>query len=153
MASKLDVGLLASQVDTPESRKRGPPVQNPGLSFWQQTTRAFQHLESNKHNSIPSTSPYVVIGSGIAGGLLTYELIQAGVPGKDIILLEAREAASGASSRNAGHVRPGKHTPHTFYADFTCADMFQTLSEGSRPTHNITARSKPSRFLQTSGSF
>ncbi|KAL4794287.1 FAD dependent oxidoreductase [Aspergillus venezuelensis] len=92
--------------NTPESEKRGPPVENPCISFWQQTTRAFPHLQVHKDTPLPSTSPYVVIGSGISGGLLTYELIEAGIPGEDIIILEAREAASGASSRNAGHVRP-----------------------------------------------
>ena len=35
------------------------------------------------------------------------ELLEAGVSGEEVIILEAREAASGASSRNAGHVRPG----------------------------------------------
>lgn len=98
---------ITSPVEVPEAAKRGPPMTGPCLSVWQQTTRAFPHLYSNRDSSIPSSSPYVVIGSGISGGLLTYELIQSGVPAKDIVILEAREAASGASSRNAGHVRPG----------------------------------------------
>ncbi|KAI8657208.1 DAO domain-containing protein [Fusarium keratoplasticum] len=116
MASKSDVGVLAARVNTPESRKRGPPIRDPGLSFWQQTTRAYRHLQSNRYQPVPSTSPYVVIGTGIAGGLLAYELIQAGIPGKDIVLLEAREAASGASSRNAGHVRPDAFRGFETYA-------------------------------------
>ncbi|KAL4967000.1 NAD(P)/FAD-dependent oxidoreductase [Aspergillus stella-maris] len=102
--------------NTPESAKRGPPVENPCISFWQQTARAFPHLQSNKDTPLHSTSPYIVIGSGIAGGLLTYELIQAGIPGEDIIILEAREAASGASSRNAGHVRPDAFRGFETYA-------------------------------------
>lgn len=115
----VDVGLIASKVDTPESRKRGPPANAPGLSLWQQTTRAFRHLQSNRDNHVPPASPFVVIGSGIAGGLLAYELIQAGVPGHDIVLLEAREAASGASSRNAGHIRPGKCSPVALRHSYT----------------------------------
>ncbi|KAL4934794.1 hypothetical protein BDV06DRAFT_229443, partial [Aspergillus oleicola] len=43
-------------------------------------------------------------------------LIQAGIPGEDIIVLEAREAASGASSRNAGHVRPDAFRGFETYA-------------------------------------
>lgn len=101
---------IAANTDTTESRKRGPPVNNGGLSLWQQSTRSYSNLEANRNSILPSESKYVVIGSGIAGGLLTYELIQAGVPGEDILVLEAREAASGASSRNAGHVRPGIST-------------------------------------------
>ncbi|KAK7407829.1 hypothetical protein QQX98_010000 [Neonectria punicea] len=103
-------------VDTPESHKRGPPVADPGLSFWQQTTRAFPHLHSLKDVPVPSEAAYVVIGSGIAGALLTYELIQGGVSGADIVMLEAREAASGASSRNAGHVRPDAFRGFELYA-------------------------------------
>ena len=37
-----------------------------------------------------------------------FKLTENGVSGADIVILEAREAASGASSRNAGHVRPGR---------------------------------------------
>lgn len=85
----------------------GLPVDNPCLSFWQQTTRSFPHLNANSSKPLPASTKYLVIGSGISGALTAFELIHsAGVPGKDIVILEAREAASGASSRNAGHVRP-----------------------------------------------
>lgn len=85
----------------------GLPVENPCLSFWQQTTRSFPHLLENSESPLPQTTKYLVIGSGISGALTAYELIHsAGVPGSDVLILEAREAASGASSRNAGHVRP-----------------------------------------------
>lgn len=114
---------MASHVNTPESRKRGPPVLNPGLSFWQQTTRAFPHLHSNKDTPVPSKSPYVVIGSGIAGGLLVFELIAGGVRPQDIVLLEAREAAGGASSRNAGHVRPDAFRGFEVYAQHHGAEQ------------------------------
>ncbi|KAI1388188.1 FAD dependent oxidoreductase [Hypoxylon trugodes] len=93
--------------DHQDSRKApGLPITNPCVSFWQQTTRSFPYLNINKDEPVPIESKYVVIGSGISGALTTYELIQGGVSAEDIIILEAREAASGASSRNAGHVRP-----------------------------------------------
>lgn len=57
---------------------------------------------------VPADSQYVIIGSGISGGLTAFELLEAGVSAEKIVILEAREAASGASSRNAGHVRPGR---------------------------------------------
>lgn len=83
------------------------PVENPCLSFWQQTTRSFPHLLENSESSLPQTTKYLVIGSGLSGALTAFELIHsAGVPGSDVLILEAREAASGATSRNAGHVRP-----------------------------------------------
>lgn len=92
---------------TPIGCFNGLPVENPCLSFWQQTTRSFPHLLANSESSLPQTTKYLVIGSGISGALTAFELIHsAGVPGSDVLILEAREAASGASSRNAGHVRP-----------------------------------------------
>lgn len=85
----------------------GLPVDDPCLSFWQQTTRSFPHLRSNSDSPLPSSTKYLIIGSGISGALTAFELIHsAGVPPASITILEAREAASGASSRNAGHVRP-----------------------------------------------
>ncbi|POS69988.1 FAD dependent oxidoreductase superfamily protein [Diaporthe helianthi] len=85
----------------------GLPVDNPCLSFWQQTTRSFPHLLANSQSSLPSSTKYLVIGSGLSGALTSFDLIHsAGVPGSDVLILEAREAASGATSRNAGHVRP-----------------------------------------------
>lgn len=85
----------------------GLPVENPCISFWQQTTRSFPHLVANSESSLPKTTKYLVIGSGLSGALTAFDLIHtAGVPGSDVLILEAREAASGATSRNAGHVRP-----------------------------------------------
>lgn len=84
------------------------PNPAPCLSYWQRTTRAFPHLHENANTTtLPCSSKYIIIGSGIAGGLTALELLEAGVSGEEVIILEAREAASGASSRNAGHVRPG----------------------------------------------
>lgn len=70
------------------------PVNNPCLSYWQRTSRAFPHLHSNRTTTVPSKSKFVVIGSGIAGALTAFELIENGVKGEDVIILEAREAAS-----------------------------------------------------------
>ncbi|KAJ5295764.1 hypothetical protein N7508_010585 [Penicillium antarcticum] len=95
-----------SALSQQEGSSRSLPNQTPCLSYWQRTTRAFPHLYANKDADVPPKSKYVVIGSGISGSLTAFELIQEGVKGQDIVILEAREAASGASSRNAGHVRP-----------------------------------------------
>ncbi|KAE8164539.1 FAD dependent oxidoreductase [Aspergillus tamarii] len=99
-----------------DGSSRSLPRKNPCLSFWQRTTRAFPLLHANRDTPVPSRSKYVVIGSGISGGLTAFELIEAGVKGEDIIILEAREAASGASSRNAGHVRPDAFRGFSAYA-------------------------------------
>jgi hypothetical protein len=99
---------MTAHSDKPrDGSSRSLPNQTSCLSFWQRTTRAFLLLHVNRNVPVPSKSKYVVIGSGISGGLTALELLEAGVKGEDIVILEAREAASGASSRNAGHVRPG----------------------------------------------
>ncbi|KAB8237127.1 NAD(P)/FAD-dependent oxidoreductase [Aspergillus alliaceus] len=95
---------------------RSLPNKTPCLSFWQRNTRAFPLLHANRNTPVPTRSKYVVIGSGISGGLTAFELIEAGAKGEDIIILEAREAASGASSRNAGHVRPDAFRGFSAYA-------------------------------------
>jgi hypothetical protein len=98
---------MASLANSEPGKGYGLPVPNPGLSFWQQTTRSFPYLHANQKELVPEAAKFVIIGSGISGGLTAYELIEGGVAARDIVILEAREAASGASSRNAGHVRPG----------------------------------------------
>lgn len=98
----------ATTTPTPTTTtSHGLPVDDPCLSFWQQTTRSFPHLRANHDAPLPSSTQYLIIGSGISGALTAFELIHsAGVPAAAVTLVEAREAASGASSRNAGHVRP-----------------------------------------------
>lgn len=99
--------MIASEQDLSGSPGQTLPLLNPCLSFWQRTSRAFPFLNANRNNAVPDGCKYVIIGSGISGGLTAFSLIEEGVSASDIVILEAREAASGASSRNAGHVRPG----------------------------------------------
>ena len=83
------------------------PIPSPSLSFWHRTTRAFQHLNANYQAAVPPSTKYLIIGSGITGALTAWELVKSGVKGDDVLIVEAREAVSGATGRNAGHVRPG----------------------------------------------
>ncbi|CAJ2511308.1 Uu.00g069330.m01.CDS01 [Anthostomella pinea] len=94
----------------PGSTSCGLPVPDPCISFWQQTTRSFPYLHANRDAAAPSgedgSIKYAIIGSGISGALTAFKLLEGGVAQREVVILEAREAASGASSRNAGHVRP-----------------------------------------------
>ncbi|KAI0142508.1 FAD dependent oxidoreductase [Hypoxylon sp. NC0597] len=129
------------------------PVTNPCVSFWQQTTRSFPYLNVNQNESVPTKSKYVVIGSGISGALTTYELIQGGVPPADIVIFEAREAASGASSRNAGHVRPDAFRGFQVYEQLHGRDQALKIIANERlvferikqfvETHNIQCDFNP----------
>ncbi|TVY56156.1 putative oxidoreductase OrdL [Lachnellula suecica] len=108
--------MIASNEDLNGGIEPQGPIPNPCLSYWQRTTRAYAHLNANRTESVPKESPYVIIGSGISGALTAFELTDSGISGKDITILEAREAASGASSRNAGHVRPDAFRGFNHYA-------------------------------------
>lgn len=101
--------MVASDVDLHPKGFQEAPIPNPCLSYWQRTTRGFPLLNINRDRPVPKSKKYVIIGSGLSGGLTAFKLIEGGVKGSDIVILEAREAANGASSRNAGHVRPGQY--------------------------------------------
>ncbi|KAL0061558.1 hypothetical protein AAF712_011584 [Marasmius tenuissimus] len=88
----------------------GLPVPKPCLSLWQRTTRTNPFLNLNSDHSIElvSNADAVIIGSGLSGTLTAYELLSSSSPNapKNVVMLEAREACSGATGRNAGHCRP-----------------------------------------------
>lgn len=61
-----------------------------------------------KSETLPEHADYVVIGSGLSGALIAYNLRQTMPVSSTIIVLEARSAASGATGRNGGHIKPGR---------------------------------------------
>jgi hypothetical protein len=87
------------------------PFPSACLSLWHRGTRSFPHLNANRLADVPKAIKYLIIGSGISGSLTAWKLIEGGAKGEEILILEAREAVSGASGRNAGHIRPGKCNP------------------------------------------
>jgi glycine/D-amino acid oxidase-like deaminating enzyme len=106
----------ATPPTTPPGLEPSLPLPSPSLSYWHKTTRGFPHLNANKTTPTPSTADYIIIGSGISGALTAFSLISSGIPGNTVLILEAREAVSGASGRNAGHVRPDAFRGFAAYA-------------------------------------
>ncbi|ORY08600.1 FAD dependent oxidoreductase [Clohesyomyces aquaticus] len=82
------------------------PYPNSSLSYWHRTTRSFPLLNSNDTAPVPEESAYVIIGAGLTGALTAFSLLEAGIKGSDILIIEAREVVSGSTGRNAGHCRP-----------------------------------------------
>lgn len=83
-----------------EERARIPvflPRANPTISYWQDPPSSIADLRSTP--SLPSTSSYMIIGSGISGTYIAYILLTR-EPNADVVLLEARQACSGATGRN-----------------------------------------------------
>ncbi|EJT47860.1 hypothetical protein A1Q1_03237 [Trichosporon asahii var. asahii CBS 2479] len=87
----------------PEGDPRLLPVPLSTTSVWQQSV-ALDPLISNSTTPLPESADIVVVGGGLCGALLAWELLQR--TSGNVVLLEARELASGASGRNAGHCRP-----------------------------------------------
>ncbi|KAI1487074.1 FAD dependent oxidoreductase [Biscogniauxia mediterranea] len=127
--------MAAPAPSAPSLRAWGLPVPNPCVSFWQQTTRSFPYLHANRDAAVPSGSVrYAVIGSGIAGALTAFKLLESGVAPHEVVILEAREAASGASSRNAGHVRPDAFRGFAPYARLHGASQALKILASERET-------------------
>jgi glycine/D-amino acid oxidase-like deaminating enzyme len=84
----------------------GFPVPDPTESYWQVPEHRIANLRTTKELPMDTTFDYVIIGSGITGAAVAYKLLNRD-PELSILMLEARKAASGASGRNGGHVRPG----------------------------------------------
>ncbi|KAI8959111.1 FAD dependent oxidoreductase [Daldinia sp. FL1419] len=86
----------------------GPfPVKNATVPYWR---TQLHHLDSHRSTpELPEKQDIAIIGAGFAGTALAHYLLKDGPenePKPSITILEAREACSGATARNGGHVRP-----------------------------------------------
>ncbi|KAJ4287420.1 hypothetical protein N0V88_007692 [Collariella sp. IMI 366227] len=79
-----------------------PPRANPTVSYWQNPPDALADHRTTPE--LPSSADTVIIGSGITGAAVAWHLLEAGCPGSSILILEARQACSGATGRNAANI-------------------------------------------------
>jgi hypothetical protein len=73
------------------------PRPNPTISGWQDPPDAIADLRSTAE--LPKTADVVIIGSGISGASIALGLLDAS-KGLNMVMLEARQACSGATGRN-----------------------------------------------------
>lgn len=73
------------------------PRPNPTVSGWQDPPDAIADLRSTAE--LPETADVVIIGSGISGASIALGLLNAD-KGLKVVMLEARQACSGATGRN-----------------------------------------------------
>ncbi|KAL3420607.1 FAD dependent oxidoreductase [Phlyctema vagabunda] len=82
------------------------PQANPTISYWQDPPDA-QLANYLSASAVPDTADMVVIGSGISGACTAWGLLEKGA--KDVVMLEARQACSGATGRNGGHTKAASY--------------------------------------------
>ena len=80
----------------------GLPRHGPTISYWQDPPSDIADHRTTSH--LPATSDYIIIGSGISGACIAYNLLTKS-PNSFVLLLEARQACSGATGRNGGHTK------------------------------------------------
>ena len=78
------------------------PLPNPTISYWQDPpSRLANHRTTPE---LPRTVDTLIIGSGITGTTLAYNILNQHSP-PSVCVLEARTACSGATGRNGGHTK------------------------------------------------
>jgi hypothetical protein len=80
------------------------PVPNSTTSFWRTQLDALDNHRSTVE--LPAEADIVIVGAGYSGASIAHHLLEQGSGPKSIVILEAREACSGATGRNGGHLKP-----------------------------------------------
>ncbi|KAG1727309.1 FAD dependent oxidoreductase [Suillus lakei] len=93
-------------------RSPGLPLPNPSRSFWSYPPSPI----ATHVSQLPTHADFVVIGSGITGTSVVRRLLDSSrADGHDVqvLMLEARDACSGATGRNGGHISPPLYHDYT----------------------------------------
>lgn len=95
------------------------PVPNATEPFWRTELHPLDNHRSTP--DLPSQVDIAVIGSGYAGASVVYHILKGckdkGTPPPSILILEAREACSGATGRNGQPPPPPSPSLHETHAD------------------------------------
>lgn len=86
-------------------------MKNPTVSYWQLPPH--EDVADHQSQKLPEDADIVIIGSGITGSSIAWHLLMNATSPPRIAMLEARQACSGATGRNGGHIRP---SPYSEYA-------------------------------------
>ena len=84
----------------------GLPCPDPTISYWQDPPSDLANYQSSQ--KLPSSVDVIIIGSGITGAKVAYDLL-VDDPQLSVLMLEARTACSGATGRNGGHTKPASY--------------------------------------------
>lgn len=106
----------------------GLPNANPSVSYWQ--LPPLEGVADHQSAQLPSEADVVIIGSGISGTSIAWHLLKEAnrTTPLRIAMLEARQACSGATGRNGGHIRPSS------YSEYAGAKEAVTQEEAAKIT-------------------
>ncbi|KAJ4410880.1 hypothetical protein N0V91_001809 [Didymella pomorum] len=92
----------------------GLPVANPTPSYWHNPKSTLANIDHGRDDS-HQPYDYVIIGSGISGTMIAYNLLKR-FPKSRVLMLEAREICSGATGRNGGHTKAASYRSYLQHA-------------------------------------
>jgi glycine/D-amino acid oxidase-like deaminating enzyme len=101
-----------------EDRARIPvglPVANSTPSYWHNPKSPLANINHGKDGS-HQPYDYVIIGSGISGTMIAYNLLKK-FPRSRVMMLEARELCSGATGRNGGHTKAASYRSYLQHSE------------------------------------
>lgn len=106
----------------------GLPNANPSISYWQ--LPPLEGVADHQSAQLPTEADVVIIGSGISGTSIAWHLLKEAnrTTPLRIAMLEARQACSGATGRNGGHIRPSS------YSEYAGAKEAVTQDEAAKIT-------------------
>ena len=89
-----------------------PPIAEPLTSYWHDPKSPLANVIEPETDRPTQPYDYAIIGSGISGTMIAYNLLQA-QPDARIVMLEAREICSGATGRNGGHTKAASYRSYS----------------------------------------
>jgi glycine/D-amino acid oxidase-like deaminating enzyme len=108
VAVPISISPVASTMEQRARIPVGPPVTNPLPSYWHNPKSPLANIIEPEADKPCPPYDYAIIGSGISGTMIAYNLIKSH-PKARIVMLEAREVCSGATGRNGGHTKAASY--------------------------------------------
>ncbi|KAH8592461.1 FAD dependent oxidoreductase [Bisporella sp. PMI_857] len=107
----------------------GPPEVDPTISYWQDPPDA-ELADYQGGDALPTEVDTVIIGSGITGTSVAHGLLTSpSYNGEKILMLEARQACSGATGRNGGHTKAASYRSFLYNAEDYGIDMAAKIAK------------------------